>query len=547
MASIRRMSPLARVRPGSPASSVVVAAADDQVPGRGLGALGDPDVAAVVDQAEVDQVVADPGGQFPAAGPVRGHQQDVAAGQVAGHVGVGGLVHGLVGRGAADAAVLVVLVQRGGVPVAQPQRGGAFPGGGEPDRFGELDVAEPVGEQRHGAAAFDGGELLLVPGQHQLAAVAGRVAGNRGQVGHGDHRALVGQDQRAGRDPACGEVGEQPGGVRGDLDAGGAEFVGGVLGGGGAEHRAVPGPRGGGQDAGLAGAGRAGDHLDGAGRGEDVPDGGGLVQPQPARRGMLARVVRAAAQLRLEQRAGPRRGARAASSPGSRGAPCACACATSLFFQGQLRGGGVPRGAGPRVDAAPVQLAAQRRGQRRPFGGLQAHHVAGPAGQGLLGQAEQQLLGGVRVHLPGLRRHDQGELLEQVVPGPGGLLGRHQGEGLGQRPRLRLARGRRGRRAAAVMLVRLCVRAARVRDRGRDAGQLAAERGVPPRGQRVPVDRRPRPCRCARLQRGVVWRCAAARASSARGRACAPTPARARVPSRAPARCAWSRRPSAPA
>ena len=41
-----------------------------------------------------------------------------------------------------------------------------------------------------------------------------------------------------------------------------------------------------------------GDHLDGAGRGEHVPGGGGLVQPQPARRGVLARVVRAAAQCR---------------------------------------------------------------------------------------------------------------------------------------------------------------------------------------------------------------------------------------------------------
>jgi hypothetical protein len=84
----------------------------------------------------VDQVVADPGGQFPAADPVRSHQQHIPAGQVAGHVGADGLVHGLVGRGAADAAVLVVLIERGGIPGAQPQRGDAFPGGGEPDRSG---------------------------------------------------------------------------------------------------------------------------------------------------------------------------------------------------------------------------------------------------------------------------------------------------------------------------------------------------------------------------------------------------------------------------
>jgi hypothetical protein len=49
---------------------VVVAVADDEVPGGGLGAFGDPDGGAVVDEAEVDQVVADPGGQFPAAGPL---------------------------------------------------------------------------------------------------------------------------------------------------------------------------------------------------------------------------------------------------------------------------------------------------------------------------------------------------------------------------------------------------------------------------------------------------------------------------------------------
>ena len=94
-----------------------------------------------------------------------------------------------------------------------------------------------------------------------------------------------------------------------------------------------------------------------------------------------------------------------------------------LFLQGQLRGGGVPRDAGPGVDAAPVQLAAQRAGQRRPLRGLQRDHLAGSPGQGLLRQAEQQLPGGRRVHVPGLRRHHQGELLEQVVPGPGRMFG----------------------------------------------------------------------------------------------------------------------------
>jgi hypothetical protein len=41
---------------------VIVDPADDQVPGSGLGAVGDPDGAACVDEAEMDQVVADPPG-----------------------------------------------------------------------------------------------------------------------------------------------------------------------------------------------------------------------------------------------------------------------------------------------------------------------------------------------------------------------------------------------------------------------------------------------------------------------------------------------------
>jgi len=175
--------------------AVVVGPADDQVPGRGLAAVGDPDSAAVVDEAEVDQVVANALGEFAAAGPVRGHEQDGAAGQVGGEVGAGALVYGLIRWGAADAAVLVVLVQRGAVAGTEAERGRAFPGGGEPDRFDELDVAEPVGEEHHGAAAFDRGELFLVSGQDELAAVAGGIFSEGGQVGDGNHGAFVSQDQ----------------------------------------------------------------------------------------------------------------------------------------------------------------------------------------------------------------------------------------------------------------------------------------------------------------------------------------------------------------
>ena len=96
-------------------------------------------------------------------------------------------------------------------------------------------------------------------------------------MGEGDHGRLVGQDQRSGQDASVLDGVEEPGGVGRVADSGVAQAVGGVLGGGGADHRSVPGPGDGGQDAGLAGAGRAGDHFHGAGRGERVPGGGGLV------------------------------------------------------------------------------------------------------------------------------------------------------------------------------------------------------------------------------------------------------------------------------
>jgi hypothetical protein len=56
---------------------------------------------------------------------------------------------------------------------------------------------------------------------------------------------------------------------------------------------------------------------------------------------------------------------------------------------------------------------------------------------------------------------------------------------------------------AGVMFARLRAGAARVRNRGRDPGQVAAERGVPPPRERVPVDRA-RILACAGLQGGGV-------------------------------------------
>ena len=79
--------------------------------------------------------------------------------------------------------------------------------------------------------------------------------------------------------------------------------------------------------------------------GQDVPDGGGLVQPQPARRGVLARVVRAAAQLRLKHcRVGAQAPRRLTGRQPRRA--LRLRVRDQLVFQGKLRGGGVPRDAG---------------------------------------------------------------------------------------------------------------------------------------------------------------------------------------------------------
>jgi len=52
---------------------VVVAGTDDQVPGTGLGSVGDADRGPGLDDAEADEVVADAAGQFPAQRMVGGH------------------------------------------------------------------------------------------------------------------------------------------------------------------------------------------------------------------------------------------------------------------------------------------------------------------------------------------------------------------------------------------------------------------------------------------------------------------------------------------
>src|ERR1035441_8858447 len=185
---------------------VVVAGADDQVAGAGPGAVGDGDGGAVLDEAEGDQVVADPAGQLAAQRVVRSHQQGVGAVGGQGHVGGRGGVHHLLRVPAIDPGVLVVLGQDGGVAVAKPEAGLLFPGGADPYRPGEPDVAQGAGEQGHAAAVFHRLQLAGVPGQDDLGAACLGVGDQAGQVRAGDHRGLIDDQQgaRADGDRAAG-------------------------------------------------------------------------------------------------------------------------------------------------------------------------------------------------------------------------------------------------------------------------------------------------------------------------------------------------------
>ena len=148
--------------------AVVVAGADDQVAGAGLGAVGDGDGGAGLDDAQGDEVLADAAGQLAAQGVVGGHQQGVGAVGGQGDVGGRGGVHHLLRLPGVDAGVLVVAGQDGGVAGAQPQAGVLFPGGAEPYGLGEAGVAQGAGEQGHAAAVFHRLQLLGITGQDHL-------------------------------------------------------------------------------------------------------------------------------------------------------------------------------------------------------------------------------------------------------------------------------------------------------------------------------------------------------------------------------------------
>ena len=278
--------------------------------------------------------------------------------------------------------MLVVLGQDGRVAGVQPQAGGLFPGGAEPGRFGQLDVAEGVGEQGHAAAVFHCLQLLGITGDDQLGAVGGGLGDDVGQVGVGDHGGLVDQDQVAGPQPdgaagaaPAGQVAQELGGVVGLGDPGG-QGVAGRLGRRDADDPAEPGRspclacRG--QHPGLAGPGGRVDHRDALAVGQHRQRGGGLIFPQAGAGARAGRVGCAAGQRGFELfevRAERPRGLRAGHARGAVGARER----DHALFQGQLRVRGVAHSPVPLVDAAAVgaQQAARYLGG---FWGLQAGH-----------------------------------------------------------------------------------------------------------------------------------------------------------------------------
>ena len=91
----------------------------------------------------------------------------------------------------------VRVVDRDDVRVAhaQPDRGGALPGVGEPVDLGQLDRAGVAHQQLEHAAGPDRGELLVVAGIEQLGAGGGDDRGDSIEVLGGAHAGLVDHDQ----------------------------------------------------------------------------------------------------------------------------------------------------------------------------------------------------------------------------------------------------------------------------------------------------------------------------------------------------------------
>ena len=140
MASIRRMSPLARARPDLVRRPHGRWRGTIRSPGPALA----PSAICTVRAASTrprwmrsSRIGADSSRQRAS----RGREDHVPAGHLRRDVGLDRLIHGLFGLGAVDPAVLVVVVQRGRVPLVEPQRGVAFPRRG--NRTGSASCTYP--------------------------------------------------------------------------------------------------------------------------------------------------------------------------------------------------------------------------------------------------------------------------------------------------------------------------------------------------------------------------------------------------------------------
>ena len=177
---------------------MVVLGAHDQIPRTGHCTVGDAHRGPGGHGAQADQVIADAAGQLPAQRMIGSHQQRVRTVQGEREVVSRGDVDHLLGVTADDPGVLVVVGQHRRIARAQPQAGHLFPPGAEPDRLGQLDEPESIGEQGQAAAVLHRLQLLGITGQDHLGAAASGLADDVGQIRAGDHRRLVDQDQVTG-------------------------------------------------------------------------------------------------------------------------------------------------------------------------------------------------------------------------------------------------------------------------------------------------------------------------------------------------------------